>query len=99
ALIGGLRADALHVFVKQVLKLGALALVAGGGHVGDVAGDDLDLQVHGCHAGCRGIERTHLMSPQLARFQALPDVGVCESWLSAFLRCSLCCCRTLAMSV
>jgi hypothetical protein len=59
AVIGGLRADALDVLVNEVLKLGALAFEAGGPHVGDVAGDHLDLQVLGCHSGRCGIKRAH----------------------------------------
>ena len=46
----------LHVLVEQVLKLGALALVAGGAHVGDVVGDDLDVEFLGHHAGRCGVE-------------------------------------------
>ncbi len=83
ALVGGLRADALHVLIEQVLKLGALALEAGGRHVGDIAGDDLDLKVHGRHAGCRSIKRTHLYRlPNLNPY----ELGVCDSCDSALRR-------------
>ena len=96
ALIGGLRADALHVLVEQILKFGALAFEAGGRHVRDIAGDDLDLKVHGRHAGRRSIKRTHpVVSPTLQPY----ELGVCDSCASALRRWSLCCCRILAMSV
>ena len=59
AVVGCLRADPLHVFVDQVLEFGALALEAGGRHIGEVAGDDLDLEVHGRHSGRCSVKRTH----------------------------------------
>ena len=59
ALVGGLRADAAHVLVEQVLEFGALALVAGGAHVGDVVGDDLDVEFLGHHSGRGGVECAH----------------------------------------
>src|SRR6202035_3067789 len=60
ALVGRLRADALHMLVDQILKLGALALEARRAHVGDIAGDDLDFEVHGRHSGRCGVESTHV---------------------------------------
>jgi hypothetical protein len=49
----------MDMLVDEVLKLGALAFEAGGSHVGDVAGDHLDLEVLGRHSGRCGIKRTH----------------------------------------
>jgi hypothetical protein len=63
ALGRGLRAHAADVLVEQVLEFGALALVAGRAHVGDVVGDDLDVEFLGHHAGRRGMERSHGLSP------------------------------------
>ena len=54
-----LRADAAHVLVDQVLELGPPALEAGGGHVRDVVGDDLDVGLLGHHARAGGPERAH----------------------------------------
>ena len=51
ALRRSLRADAADVIVQQILEFGALALVAGGGHVGEIVGDDLDIELHRHHAG------------------------------------------------
>ncbi len=59
ALRRGLRADPADVVVKQILELGALAFVAGGGHVGEVVGDDLDVELHRHHAGGCSTERAH----------------------------------------
>src|SRR4030095_16718634 len=61
ALVGGLRADAADLFVEQVLELGALLFVAGGAHVGDVVGDDLDVELLGHHAGRGGVECAHVV--------------------------------------
>ena len=47
------------LFVEQILKFGALALVAGGAHVGDVVGDDLDVEFLGHHPGRRGVKCSH----------------------------------------
>jgi hypothetical protein len=59
ALFRGLRADAADLLVEHVLKFGALALVTGGAHVGDVVGDDLDIDFLGHHAGRGGVESAH----------------------------------------
>ena len=59
ALRRGLRADAADVVVEQILEFDALALVAGGRHVGEVVGDDLDVEFHGHHAGRCSTERAH----------------------------------------
>ena len=59
ALRRGLGADAAHVLVEQILEFGALALVAGRAHVGDVVGDDLDVELLGHHSGRRGVKCAH----------------------------------------
>ena len=59
ALRRGLRADAADVLVEQILEFGALALVAGGAHVGDVVGDDLDVEFLGHHSGRCGVKCAH----------------------------------------
>ena len=63
ALRRGLRADAADVLVEQILEFGALALVAGRAHVGDVVGDDLDVEFLGHHSGRRGVKCAHGLSP------------------------------------
>ena len=63
ALVGGLRADAAHVVVDQVLKRRALLLVAGGAHVGDVVGDHLDVEFLCRHAGRCGVKGAHRSMP------------------------------------
>src|ERR1019366_2682798 len=59
ALRRGLRADPADVIVQQILEFGALALVAGSGHVGEIVGDDLDIELHRHHAGRCCAERAH----------------------------------------
>src|SRR5665647_2625444 len=59
ALRRGLRADAADVLVQQILEFDALALVAGGAHVGDVVGDYLDVEFLGHHSSRRGMKCAH----------------------------------------
>ncbi|MNE05131.1 hypothetical protein D3C80_976850 [compost metagenome] len=59
ALGRGLRAHAFDVLVQQVLELGPLTLEADRVHVGDVVGDDLDVQLLSQHAGGGGSESAH----------------------------------------
>ncbi len=63
ALGGGLGADTVDVLVEQVLEFRTLALVAGGAHVGDVVGDDLDVEFLGHHSGRGSVECAHDLSP------------------------------------
>ena len=81
-LFGSLRADALHVLVDEILEFGALALEAGGRHVGDVAGDDLDL---------RSMAAIPVAAVSSARMVLVPhnqtyELGGCESCCSALRR-------------
>ena len=67
ALIGGLGARALQVLIEQILKLGPLAFVAHGVHIGDIVGDDFDVQLLGGHARCGGAEGLHCSAFPIAR--------------------------------
>ena len=49
----------LDVLVEQILEFRALALVARRAHVGDVVGDDLDVEFLGHHAGRGGVQCAH----------------------------------------
>jgi hypothetical protein len=49
--VGAGGADAPVVLVQEVLELGAAALVASSGHVGDIVGDHLHVQLLGHHPG------------------------------------------------
>jgi hypothetical protein len=57
--IGTIGSDAPQVLIHQVLKFGPLALVPGGGQVGDVVGYDFDVCGLGLHARARDIKRPH----------------------------------------
>jgi hypothetical protein len=60
ALVGGLRADAAHMFVDQVLERRGLLLVAGGAQVRDVVGDHLNVEFLCRHSGRSGVKRLHI---------------------------------------
>ena len=96
ALVGGLRADAAHVLVDQVLELRALLLVAGGAQVGDVVGDHLNVEFLCRHSGRCSVKRFACYSdaPRDRRFR--PERR--RACRSAFLCRSLCCCSMLAIS-
>src|SRR5204863_2585990 len=85
ALRRGLRADAADMLVEQVLEFGTLALVAGRAHVGDVVGDDLDVEFLGHHAGRCGVERAH------GSVSSKPYAGTSASFSIALRRRSLAC--------
>src|SRR6185437_3510668 len=59
-------AQAADVLVDQILKRGGLFLVAGGAKVGDVVGDDLDVEFLGRHSGRSSVKRLHGCSPKMA---------------------------------
>ena len=96
ALVGGLRADAADVLVQQVLELGALALVAGGAHVRDVVGDDLDVELLGHHSRRGGVQCAHGILDLLAHDLTNRHFG--EPARSRLRRSSPCCCRMPATS-
>ena len=52
--------DPAQVLIDQVLEFGLPALVAGGRHVGDVVGNDLNVGLLGLHAGGGDVERAHV---------------------------------------
>ena len=87
ALVGGLRADAAHVVVDQVLERGALLLVAGGAHVRDVVGDHLNVEFLCRHAGRCCVKGAHRSVPH-------GYAGTSASFSIADLCRSLCCCSS-----
>ena len=67
AVVRTVGADAAQVLVDQVLELGPPPLEAGGGHVGDVVGNDFDVGLLGLHPGAGDIERAHRFLPPIRR--------------------------------
>ena len=88
ALVGGLRADAAHMVVDQVLKRRTLLLVAGGAHVGDVVGDHLNVEFLCRHAGRCCVKGAHRSMPY-------GYAGTSASFSTA-VRCRSCCCCSIA---
>src|SRR5690606_7180064 len=64
--------------VEQVLELGALALEAGGAHVGDVVGDDFDIALLRGHAGRCDVESFHGLESLLAQAWVSPSRWMAE---------------------
>ena len=59
ALGRGLRADAAYIFVEEILEFRTLAFEASGPHVGDIVGDDLNIEFLGHHPGCCCVKCSH----------------------------------------
>jgi hypothetical protein len=55
---GGLTAGHLERLIKKILKIRGAFLETSGADVGQIVGDDIDIQLLGIHAGCAGIERS-----------------------------------------